>query len=73
MGKKLYRWIVKRLTSQIFVAALTLLIIGNLIDADTSLKIENQILTDERQDPVFLVFTVEDISDLFSYTTLIRS
>ncbi len=54
MGKKLYRWIVKRLTSQIFVAALTLLMIGNLIDADTSFKIENQILTDEIQDLCFL-------------------
>ncbi len=37
------------------------------IDADTSCQIEKQILTDEIQDPEFLNFAVENISELLSY------
>ncbi len=37
------------------------------IDADTSLKISKQILTDEIQDTEFLNFAVENISELFGY------
>ncbi len=37
------------------------------IDADTSCQIEKQILTDEIQDPEFLNFAVENISELFGY------
>ncbi len=37
------------------------------IDADTSCQIENQILTDEIDDPEFLEFAVENISELFGY------
>jgi hypothetical protein len=37
------------------------------IDADTSSKIEKQILTDEIQDTEFLNFAVENISELFGY------
>ncbi len=37
------------------------------IDADTSCQIEKQILTDEIQDPEFLEFAVENISELFGY------
>ncbi len=36
-------------------------------DADTSCQIEKQILTDEIQDPEFLNFAVENISELFGY------
>ncbi len=35
------------------------------IDADTSCQIEKQILTDEIDDPEFLNFAVENISELF--------
>ncbi len=38
MGEKLYRWIVKRRIRQVFAAALTLLIIGNLTDANAQTK-----------------------------------
>ncbi len=37
------------------------------INADTSCQIEKQILTDEIQDPEFLNFAVENISELFGY------
>ncbi len=37
------------------------------IDADTSSKIEKQILVDEIDDPEFLNFAVENISELFGY------
>ncbi len=37
------------------------------IDADTSCQIEKQILTDEIDDPEFLEFAVENISELFGY------
>ncbi len=37
------------------------------IDADTSCQIEKQILTDEIQDPEFLNFAVENVSELFGY------
>ncbi len=37
------------------------------IDADTSSKIEKQILTDEIQDQEFLNFAVYNISELFGY------
>ncbi len=37
------------------------------IDADTSCQIEKQILVDESDDPEFLNFAVENISELFSY------
>ncbi len=37
------------------------------IGADTSCQIEKQILTDEIQDPEFLNFAVENISELFGY------
>ncbi len=37
------------------------------IDADTSCQIEKQILTDEFDDPEFLNFAVENISELFGY------
>ncbi len=37
------------------------------IDADTSCQIEKQILTDEIQDPEFINFAVENISELLSY------
>ena len=37
------------------------------IDADTSLKIEKQILTDETQDPEFLDFAIENYSEMFGY------
>ncbi len=37
------------------------------IDADASCQIEKQILTDEIQDPEFLNFAVENISELFGY------
>ncbi len=37
------------------------------IDADTSCRIEKQILTDEIQDTEFLNFAVENISELFGY------
>ncbi len=37
------------------------------IDADTSCQIEKQILTDEIDDPEFLEFAVENISELLSY------
>ncbi len=37
------------------------------IDADTSCQIEKQILTDEIDDPEFLNFAVENISELFGY------
>ncbi len=36
-------------------------------NADTSSKIERQILTDEIQDTEFLNFAVENISELFGY------
>ncbi len=35
--------------------------------ADTSCQIEKQILTDEIDDPEFLNFAVENISELFGY------
>ncbi len=38
------------------------------IDADTFCQIEKQILTDEIQDPEFLNFAVENISELFGYS-----
>ena len=37
------------------------------INADTSSKIEKQILVDEIQDTEFLNFAVENISELFGY------
>ncbi len=37
------------------------------IDADTSFKMFEQILTDEIQDPEFLNFAVYNISELFGY------
>ncbi len=37
------------------------------IAADTSCQIEKQILTDEIDDPEFLKFAVENISELFGY------
>ncbi len=37
------------------------------IDADTSSKIEKQILVDEFDDPEFLNFAVENIIELFEY------
>ncbi len=37
------------------------------IDADTSSKIEKQILTDEIQDTELLAFAIENISELFGY------
>ncbi len=37
------------------------------IDADTCCQIEKQILTDEIDDPEFLEFAVENISELFGY------
>ncbi len=37
------------------------------IDADTSSKIEKQILTDEIDDPELLNFAVENYSEMFSY------
>ncbi len=37
------------------------------IDADTSCQIEKQILTDEIDDPEFLNFAVENISEMFGY------
>jgi hypothetical protein len=37
------------------------------IDADTSFKIERQILTDEIDDQEFLNFAIENFSELFSY------
>ncbi len=37
------------------------------IDADTSSKIEKQILTDEIDDPEFLEFAIENLDELFSY------
>ncbi len=38
-----------------------------MIDADTSLKIEKQILTDETQDPEFLEFARENYIEIFGY------
>ncbi len=38
------------------------------IDADTSCQIEKQILTDEVDEPEFLNFAVENISELFGYS-----
>ncbi len=38
-----------------------------MIDADTSLKIEKQILTDEIQDPEFLEFARENYYEMFGY------
>ncbi len=37
------------------------------IDADTSFKIDKQILTDEFDDPEFLEFAIENHSELFGY------
>jgi hypothetical protein len=37
------------------------------IDADTSFKMEKQILTDEIDDPEFLTFAITNVSELFSY------
>ncbi len=37
------------------------------IDADTSSKIEKQILTDEIDDPEFLEFAIENLDELFSH------
>ena len=37
------------------------------IGADTSSKIEKQILTDETQDPEFLNFAIENYSEMFGY------
>ncbi len=37
------------------------------IDADTSSKIEKQILTDEIQDTEFLNFAIENYSEMFGY------
>jgi hypothetical protein len=37
------------------------------IDADTSFKMFEQILTDEIQDPEFLNFAVKNISEMFGY------
>ena len=37
------------------------------IDADTSFKMERQILTDEIDDPEFLTFAIANVSELFSY------
>ncbi len=37
------------------------------IDADTTFKMFEQILTDEIQDPELLNFAVENISELFGY------
>jgi hypothetical protein len=37
------------------------------IDADTSSKIEKQILVDEFDDPEFLVFAIENYSEMFRY------
>ncbi len=37
------------------------------IDADTSCQMEKQILVDEFDDPEFLNFAVENISELFGY------
>ncbi len=37
------------------------------IDADTSCKMEKQILTDEIDDPELLNYAVENISELFGY------
>ncbi len=37
------------------------------IDADTSLKISKQILTDEFDDPEFLEFAIEHYSEMFGY------
>ncbi len=37
------------------------------IDADTSSKIEKQILEDEFDDPEFLSFAIENYSEMFGY------
>ncbi len=37
------------------------------IDADTSSKIEKQILVDEFDDPEFLEFAIENYSEMFGY------
>ncbi len=37
------------------------------IDADTSSKIEKQILVDEFDDPEFLAFAIEHYSEMFGY------
>ncbi len=37
------------------------------IDADTSSKVEKQILEDEFDDPEFLEFAIENFEELFSY------
>ncbi len=37
------------------------------IDADTSCQIEKQILVDEFDDPEFLTFAIENMSELFVY------
>ncbi len=37
------------------------------IDADTSYKIENQILEDEIDDPEFLNFAIENYSEMFGW------
>ncbi len=37
------------------------------IDADTSSKIEKQILVDEFDDPEFLEFAIENFSEMFGY------
>ncbi len=39
------------------------------IDADTSSKIEKQILVDEFDDPEFLNFAIENYSEIFGYIT----
>ncbi len=36
-------------------------------DADTSVKMEKQILTGEIDDPEFLTFAIANVSELFSY------
>jgi hypothetical protein len=43
------------------------------IDADTSSKIEKQILEDEFDDPEFLEFAIENLIELISYIDIWKS
>ena len=40
------------------------------IDADTSFKIEKQILTDEIDNPEYLEFAIENYSGIFGYSAI---
>ncbi len=42
------------------------------IDADTSSKVEKQILEDEFDDPEFLEFAIENYSEMFGYINIGR-